>query len=79
MSVKKEHAEWAAKIRKHKPISEKWMIRNVPEGTICQILRDIYFLSDNEDIKLKSRIAMSMAKSMAKKLKIYVIKLDNSR
>jgi hypothetical protein len=39
--------------------------------TICQTLRDIYALTDNEEIKLKTRIAMSMAKSMHNKLKQY--------
>lgn len=39
--------------------------------TICQTLRDIYMLTDNEEIRLKCRTAMAMAKKMQDKLKSY--------
>ena len=39
--------------------------------TICQKIREIYTLTDNEDIKLKCRIAMAMAKRMHERLKRY--------
>ena len=41
------------------------------ESTICQVLRDIYSETEKEKIKLKCRIAMSMAKAMTEKLKCY--------
>ena len=60
-------------MRRHEPVSEKKMLRKRYDGhhTICQMLRDIYSLTEDEDIKLKCRIAMSMAKSMHEKLKSY--------
>jgi len=39
--------------------------------SICQKLRDIYRMTDDEEIKLNCRIAMAMAKSMQNKLKYY--------
>lgn len=40
-------------------------------NTICEKLREIYMATENEDIKLKCRVAMSMAKKMHEKLKKY--------
>ena len=40
-------------------------------NTICEKLREIYMLTDNEDIKLKCRIAMTMSKKMHERLKKY--------
>lgn len=59
--------------KKAEPISEIKMLKQRYTGhnTICQYLRDIYMTTDNEDIKLKCRIAMSMAKSMHERLKKY--------
>ena len=57
---------------KHLPIDESAMLYMSPKHTICQMLRDIYWLSqDNDDVKIKARIAMSMAKSMDAKLSEY--------
>lgn len=39
--------------------------------SICQKLRDIYHMTDDEEIKLTCRIAMAMAKAMQNKLKKY--------
>lgn len=62
----------------HEPIDIKEMDRARYDGhhSICQFLRDIYHLADNgetnkEEIRLKARVAMSMAKSMLNKLKEY--------
>lgn len=57
----------------HEPIDISEMDRTRYDGhhSICQTLRDIYHLTDNEDIKLKARVAMSMAKSMHNRLKKY--------
>ena len=59
--------------RPHKPVPEDAMVRAKFDGdhTICQKLREIYQLSDNEQVKLNSRIAMSMAKSLIKTIKKY--------
>lgn len=58
---------------KREPVPESKMKRRRYKGhnTICQTLRDIYALTDNEEIKLKCRIAMAMAKAMQDKLKEY--------
>ncbi len=40
-------------------------------NTICEKLREIYVKSGDQEIRLKCRIAMSMAKSMHEKLKKY--------
>ena len=55
------------------PISEIKMLKQRYTGhnTICQYLRDIYLMADNDDIKLKCRVAMTMAKSMHERLKKY--------
>lgn len=59
--------------KKHTPVSERMMDRRIYEGehTICQTIRDMYHLTDNEEIRLKCRLAMSMAKSMCEKLMQY--------
>lgn len=58
---------------RHKPVSERQMDRRIYEGenTICQTIRDMYHLTDNQDIRLKCRLAMSMAKAMCVKLMKY--------
>jgi hypothetical protein len=60
-------------IRKHKPVSIAKIEKSRYKGhhTICQFLRDIYSLTDNEEIKLKCRIGLSMTKSMHERLKKY--------
>lgn len=60
-------------MRKHKPISIEKIEKARYKGhhTICQFLRDIYALTDDEEIKLKCRIGMSMTKSMHERLKKY--------
>lgn len=55
------------------PVSIEMMEDNRREGhfTICQKLREIYRQTTDEDIKLKCRVAMAMAKRMVNKLKEY--------
>lgn len=57
----------------HEPIDISEMDRTRYDGhhSICQTLRDIYHLTDDESIRLKARVAMSMAKSMHNRLKKY--------
>lgn len=59
--------------KRHRPIDIKEMEKDRWHGhhTICQFLRDIYHATDNEDIKLKCRVGMSMAKAMHNRLKWY--------
>jgi hypothetical protein len=60
-------------MRKHKPVSIKKIEKTRYQGhhTICQFLRDIYAITKNEEIRMKCRIGMSMAKSMHERLKKY--------
>lgn len=64
---------------RYEPISERKMLkqRYKNHNTICQFLRDIYVMTKNEDIKLKCRIAMTMAKKMHEKLKQYKAEAKN--
>ena len=57
--------------RKHEPVPEKEMNCVSQRETICAVLRDIYFATENQEVKLKARIATSMAKSMSRKLTEY--------
>jgi hypothetical protein len=40
-------------------------------GTICQVLREIYHMTEDEVIRYKCRVAVTMAKRMAGKLRYY--------
>ena len=55
----------------HKPIDEAAMMWSSPEYSICQVLREIYFTTDNPAIKLHARVATAMAKSMTAKMEEY--------
>lgn len=59
--------------RRHEPVDIREMNRHRYDGhhSICQMLRDLYHMTADEDIRLKLRIAMAMAKSMNKKLQEY--------
>lgn len=41
------------------------------ENTVCQTLRDMYHLTEDQGIRLKCRVAMSMAKAMCRKMMEY--------
>ena len=64
--------------KKRKPVPERDMLKSRYAGhhTICETLREIYQSTNNEDIKLKCRLAMSMAKSMHERLKKYKKEAD---
>lgn len=53
------------------PINEKHMTHNSKHYTLCQVLREIYQLTDDPEIKLKCRIASRMGKIMAAKISKY--------
>lgn len=49
--------------------SRKKFIGISKANTFCQILREIYFKTDDKDIKLRCRMAVGCAKEVVKKLK----------
>ena len=59
--------------KKVAPVPERKMLKDRYAGhhTICEVLREIYLASNDEDIKLKTRVAMAMAKKMHNRLKTY--------
>lgn len=59
------------KEREPAPISEMGRKRWEGHHTICQTIRDIYNMTDNEELKLKCRVAMAMTKAMNDKLQYY--------
>jgi hypothetical protein len=58
-------------MKKIKPASEESMMKVWPENTICQTLRTIYGKTEDDEIKILCRIAVSMAKKMDTKLREY--------
>ncbi|MCK9463331.1 MAG: hypothetical protein M0R80_27235 [Proteobacteria bacterium] len=58
-------------MREYEPCDMKWLRHKNPLNTICNDLREIYYRSKDESVKLLVRIAISKAKAMDKKLKEY--------
>ena len=58
-------------LHKHEPVSEESMAWASPNHSICQVLREIYFNTWNEENKRLCRVATAMAKSMTAKLEGY--------
>jgi len=56
---------------KHKPCRVELMNKKNPENTICETLRQAYHLIDNNEARVKLRIATTMAKRMERKLREY--------
>ena len=57
--------------------AEIWLMkkkRYMGHHTVCETLREIYKMTDNEEIKYKCRVAMAMTKKMHEKLKEYAQK-----
>ncbi len=63
-------------IDEYEPIEVSFINKRRYEGhhTICQFLRDIYHMTDDEEIKMKCRMGMSVTKAMHDKLKEYADK-----
>lgn len=58
--------------KKVHPLAKERMVSGEsPDWTICAVLRDIYQITNNPEIKLLSRIAATMAKKMDLKLREY--------
>jgi hypothetical protein len=60
-----------------KPYLKRNMYRERLHGynTICSTIRDVFLLSTDEQVKLKCRVAMRMAKSMYNKMKENKLKI----
>ena len=54
---------------KHSPVSPEEMEHTSPKYTICELLREIYYRTDDEQIKIKCRVAVAMAKAMDTRLR----------
>lgn len=52
------------KLNPTEPCREELMMKHHMENTLCAVLREIYCLTDNEEVKYKARVAMTMAKKM---------------
>ena len=59
--------------KRRDPVPPEEMERDRYAGhfTICQYIRDIYHMTDDEGIRLKLRVAMAMSKAMNQKLQDY--------
>ena len=58
-------------IKRHPPIPERKMYVQGKHFTICEILREVYLASEDKEVRMKLRIAATMAKKMSKKLGKY--------
>ena len=58
-------------IKRYPPESEERMSVQGKRYTICEILREIYNLTDSEGIKIRTRVATTMAKRIIGKLYEY--------
>jgi hypothetical protein len=54
---------------KFEPCPEEWMLAESKVYTFCEVLREIYKMTDDQEIKTKLRIAVSMVKEMAYRLR----------
>lgn len=52
-------------------VSEMELSRYQGHHSICQKLRDLFHMTENEEIKLELRVCMAMAKAMNQKLQDY--------
>lgn len=73
-------------LHKHEPVSHESMYRVGPRYTICECLREIYHLIvsaengsglDPEQVRIRVRTAVAMAKAMNKKLQEYKADWDD--
>ena len=55
-------------LHKHDPVPREKMDKVSPEHTICEVLREIYHMTNDENIKYKCRVATAMAKAMSRRL-----------
>ena len=55
-------------LHKHNPVPESDMNHHSPNYSICEAIREIYWLTDDPDIKLRCRVITAMAKAMNNKM-----------
>jgi len=55
-------------LHKHEPVSEEAMGHKSPNHSICQVLRDIYWKTEDPEIRLWCREATAMAKAITRRL-----------
>lgn len=65
-------------LHKHEPIHEGFMYRKNGKYTICELLRQTYWMTEDPKIQLNLRIAVNMAKSMVQKLREYKADWDKN-
>ena len=53
------------------PVEEMDKHRYDGHHSICQTLRDLYHMTEDEEIRVKLRLAMAMAKAMNEQLQYY--------
>lgn len=58
--------------KRYAPATEQDMDKRMKgPNTICNILREMYHMTDDPEIRLKCRVAFSMGKAMCNKLTHY--------
>lgn len=62
------------KQREPAPLHEMDKTRWEGHHSICQTIRDIYHMTDDDVLKMKCRVALAMTKAMHEKLKWYKAK-----
>lgn len=58
-------------LHRHEPIHEGFMSRKNSRYTLCEVLRQTYWMTDDPQIRENLRLAVSMGKAMVKKLREY--------
>lgn len=57
---------------KHEPASIEDMEKRMKgENTLCNTIREMYHITNDEEIRMKCRIAFSMGKAMCERLGFY--------
>lgn len=71
--MEKDETQVLGTITQQEPVPKEEMNKHRYDGhhSVCQTIREIYRLTDNEEIKLKCRLAMAMTKAMHEQLKRY--------
>lgn len=63
-------------LRKHEPVHEGFMEREYPRNTVCQVLRETYWMTENPQVRMNIRISVAMCKAMVRKLREYNAEWD---
>ena len=64
--------------KRHQPVPESDMEKRMKGGdTLCNVIREMYHLTEDAEIRLKCRLAFSMGKAMCDQLCKYKAKYGN--